>query len=72
MNITVTQISIGILVMSVSSPAAPFAKVAETKIPVSITRTAMNFWTLVPKYFETMFGIVNPSFRMDMNPEKKS
>ena len=59
-------------VRSVSKPAAPFAKVAETKIPVITIRTAMNFWILVPRYFEIMFGIVYPSFRTDMNPEKKS
>ena len=72
MNISVVQISISILVRFVSKPAAPFAKVAETKMPVMIIRTAMNFWTLPPKYFEMMLGIVNPSFRTDMNPEKKS
>ena len=72
MNIIVTQISIGILVRSASKAAAPFANVAETKMPVITIRTAMSFWMLLPKYFEIMLGIVYPSFRTDMNPEKKS
>ena len=72
MNITVIQISIGIWVKSLSKSAAPFAKVVATRIPVIIMRTARNFSTLVPKYFETMSGMVSPSFLRDMNPEKKS
>ena len=60
------------LVKLVSKSAAPFAKVAPTRIPVTMMRNAMNFWTVLPKYFEIMFGSVNPSFLRDMNPEKKS
>ena len=72
MNIAVIQISIGIFVKVVSRSAAPFAKVVETRIPVITIRTAITFWILVPRYFEMMFGIVYPSFLMDMKPEKKS
>ena len=71
-NIIVIQKIIGILVKLLSKSAAPVAKVAETRIPVITMRTAIIFCILVPKYFEMMFGIVNPSFLKDMNPEKKS
>ena len=72
MNITDIQISTGIWVRLLSKSAAPFAKVADTRTPVITMRTATNFSSFVPKYFETIFGIVNPSSRKDMNPEKKS
>ena len=72
MNITIRQISIGILVKLVIKSAAPFAKVAETRMPVSTIRTARNLSVFFPKYFETILGIVNPLSLMDMNPEKKS
>ena len=59
-------------VMLLSKTAAPFANVAATGTQVTMMRTAMNFWILLPKYFEIMFGSVNPSFLTDMYPEKKS
>ena len=66
------QMSTGIWVRLLTKSAAPFAKVAETRMPVTTIRIPTNIRTLFPKYFETMLGIVNPSFRIDMNPEKKS
>ena len=60
------------LVRLLINSAAPVAKVAATRMPVSTIRTAIIFRILVPKYFEMMFGIVIPSFLRDMNPEKKS
>ena len=72
MNITVMQIITGIWVKLAIRSAAPFAKVAATRIPVIIMRTVTNFRSPLPKYFDTILGIVNPSSRMDMNPEKKS
>ena len=72
MKIIVMQISTGIWVKLLIKSAAPFAKVAETRIPVIMIRTATNFSRPHPKYFETIFGIVRPSSLMDMNPAKKS
>ena len=72
MNIIVIQISNGIWVKLLIKSAAPFAKVAATRIPVIIIRTETNFSRPDPKYFETMAGIVRPSSLTDMNPAKKS
>lgn len=72
MNIIVVQTSMEILVKFSSKSAAPFANVAETRMPVITIRIATNFRTLFPKYFEIIAGIVNPSFLIDRNPEKKS
>ena len=72
MKIIVIQISTGVWVRLLSKSAAPFAKVAAIRIPVIIIRTVRNYSTLVPKDFETMSGMVSPSFLRDMNPEKKS
>ena len=72
MNIIVVQRTMLIPVRLLSRSAAPFAKVVATRIPVDIMTIAMIFWILLPRYFETICGIVNPSFRTDMYPEKKS
>ena len=72
MNITVRQMITGICVRLLIKSADPFAKVAETRIPVIITRNATYFSNRAPIYFETIFGIVKPSSLRDMNPEKKS
>ena len=61
MNIIVIQIIMSIWVRPKSKSAAPFEKVAATRGPPIIMMAAMNFWTLFPKYFETIYGIVNPS-----------
>ena len=57
MNIAVIQIITGMLVRLLIKSAAPFAKVAETRIPVRIMRTATYFSIRFPKYFETIFGM---------------
>ena len=52
--------------------ADPVANVDATRIPVITMMTPTNFRAPVPRYFEMISGIVNPSLRRDMNPEKKS
>ena len=41
-------------------------------IPVITIRTAIIFRIGLPRYFEIILGIVDPSFLKYMNPEKKS
>ena len=72
MNIIIKQISMGMLVRLLINSAAPVAKLDATRMPVSTIRIAMILWTVVPKYFEIIFGIVSPLFLKDINPEKKS
>ena len=72
MNIAIIQINVFVLVKLAIKSAAPVAKVDATRIPVMIIRAATNFWIVLPRYFEMIFGIVEPSFLIDMNPEKKS
>ena len=66
------QIRMGMFVKLLSKSAAPVANVAETRIPVITIRTAIIFRIGLPRYFEIILGIVDPSFLKDMNPEKKS
>ena len=72
MNMIKVQIRIGMFVKLLSKSAAPVANVAETRIPVITIRTAIIFRIGLPRYFEIILGIVDPSFLKDMNPEKKS
>lgn len=71
-NMIKVQIRMGMFVKLLSKSAAPVANVAETRIPVITIRTAIIFRIGLPRYFEIILGIVDPSFLKDMNPEKKS
>ena len=65
-----------------SSPAFSFeyfirkdssqTKIVAPRTPFMMVTNATNCLTVVPKYFEIIAGIVDPSFLKDMNPEKKS
>ena len=52
--------------------AEPVEKTDAIRMQVITVKTATSFWVVFPKYFETISGIVNPSFRSYRNPEKKS
>ena len=72
MNINMTQMKVDVLVKSPISAADPFAKTAAPRTPVMIVTNATNCLAGVPRYFEIIAGIVDPSFLKDINPEKKS
>lgn len=47
-------------------------KIVAPRTPFMIVTNATNCLTVVPKYFEIIAGIADPSFLKDMNSEKKS